>query len=84
MIVLSTADFLQPNTIRDEQIDFVKSSINWLVGRAELIGIGPKPLQRYKLNLVAAEISQVNRLTLIFIPLGFLLIGTFVWTLRRP
>ncbi len=84
MVVLSTSNFLKPETIRDEQIDFIKNSINWLVGRPELIGIGPKPLQRYKLNLVSAEIAQINRLTLIFLPLAFLLIGAFMWNLRRP
>ncbi len=84
MIVLSTATFLKPETIRNEQIDFIKNGINWLVGRPELVGIGPKPLQRYKLNLVPAEITQVNRLTLIFLPLAFLIVGAFVWNLRRP
>ncbi len=83
MIVLSTSEFLKPDNIRAEQIDFVKNSINWLVGRTELIGIGAKPLQRYKLNLVPAEIKFVNRLTLIILPLAFLLIGAFTWNLRR-
>lgn len=82
-IALSTADFLKPEIIRAEQVDFMKNSINWLVGRPNLIGIGPKPLQKYKLNLVSSEVSFINRLTLIILPLCFLIIGAFVWNLRR-
>ena len=83
MVVLSNKDFLNTKTIRDEQIDFVKNSINWLVGRPELIGIGPKPLQKYKLNLITAEVSFVNRLTLIILPASFLLISILLWSIRR-
>ena len=84
MVVLSNSEFLMPETIRNEQVDFVKNTINWLVGRPELVGIGPKPLQRYKLNLVPAEVAYINRLSLIFLPLGFLIIAAFVWNIRRP
>ncbi len=83
MVILSTSDFLKPNLIRNEQVDFMKNAINWLAGRAELAGIGPRPLQRYKLNLIPSETAFVNRLTLFIFPLLFLLIGLFVWNLRR-
>lgn len=83
MVILSTSDFLKSNTIRDEQIDFMKNTINWLVGRTELIGIGPKPLKQYKLNLVSSEISFMNNLTLFFLPVFFLLIAAFIWNLKR-
>jgi len=84
MVALSTSEFLEPSKILPEQVDFIKNSINWLVGRPELIGIGPKPLVRYKLNLVPEEAAKINRITMIFLPLAFLMIGAFVWNLRRP
>ena len=83
MVVLSTTDFLQPDNIQPEQIDFMKNCINWLSGRNNLIGIGPRPLHRYKLNLIPAEMEFINRLSLIIIPIFFLIIAAFVWNLRR-
>ena len=43
MIVLSTSDFLDPTRLGNEQLDFVKNSTYWLLGREELIGIGREP-----------------------------------------
>ena len=57
MIVLSTSDFLDPNRLGNEQLDFVKNSTYWLLGRDELMGIGPRGIQRRKLNLIKKEVN---------------------------
>lgn len=83
MIVLSTADFLHPNRLGAEQSDFVKNTTHWLLGREELMGIGPRGLQRRKLNLIPSESSMLQNIAVFFIPVGFLLISLFVWNTRR-
>jgi len=83
MVVLSTSDFLHPERLREEQLDFVKNSVNWLLGREELMGIGPRALERRKLNLIASEVSLLQRIVVFFIPAGLLVIGLFVWNTRR-
>lgn len=83
MIVLSTSDFLDPARLGNEQLDFVKNSTYWLLGREELMGIGPRSLQRRKLNLIKDDIKFLSNIILFFIPVGLFLVAMFVWNIRR-
>lgn len=83
MIVISNTDFLQPPHHRAENLDFLASSVNWLIGREQLAGIGPRSLDTYKLPLLDAQVSFINRINLFFLPAFLLLIGAFVWSSRR-
>ena len=82
MIILSTTDFLEPG-LRNAQLDFVKNSTHWLLGREELIGIGPRGLERRRLNLIKEEVTQLQRIAVFFIPFGLFLVGMMVWNSRR-
>jgi hypothetical protein len=57
--------------------------VNWLIGRESLAGIGPRPLGTYKLPLLDAQVSFINRVNLFFLPALLVLIGGFVWSSRR-
>lgn len=83
MVVTSNTDFLSTRRIRPEQADFVKSSINWLVGREDLIGIGPRKLHRHKITLLDAHNTFISRLVLIFLPATAILTSLIVWNVRR-
>jgi hypothetical protein len=83
MIVISNTDFLSPENHSAENLDFFASSTNWLVGREALAGIGPRSLGTYKLPLLDAQVSFINRVNLFFLPAFFVLIGAFVWNSRR-
>ena len=83
MVVIGNTDFLSQNKTRPEQADFVKSSVNWLIGRDELIGIGPKKLFRHKLTILSAHNTFISRLILIFLPAGAILAALIVWNIRR-
>ena len=83
MVVTSTADFLHPDRLREEQLDFVKNATNWLLGREELMGIGPRALERRKLNLIGSEVSSIERIVLFFIPAGLLSLALLTWSIRR-
>ncbi|MBK1834756.1 DUF7088 domain-containing protein [Roseibacillus ishigakijimensis] len=83
MVVISNSHFLHPERAREEQIDFVKNSVNWLIGREELVGVGPRGLRTYKLNLIGPEVSFLNNLILLFLPAGLLVMGGLVWSNRR-
>jgi hypothetical protein len=83
MVVVSNVDFLQPENQRAENLDFLASSVNWLVGRESLAGIGPRSLGTYKLPLLDAQVSFINRVNLIFLPAFLALIGGFIWSSRR-
>jgi hypothetical protein len=83
MIVIANTDFLHPDHQRAENLDFLATAANWLVGRESLGGIGSRPLGTYKLPLYDAQISFINRVNLIFLPAMMLLVGGFVWSARR-
>ena len=83
MVVISNTDFLAPKHRRAENLDFLASSVNWLVGRESLAGIGPRSLRNYKLPILDAQVSFINRVNLFFLPAALLLIGAFVWSSRR-
>jgi hypothetical protein len=83
MVVISNAAFLEPNALRDENIDFFNSCANWLVGREEMSGTGPRTLGTFKLPLLPPQASFINRINLVFLPLLMLLIAMFIWNARR-
>jgi ABC-type uncharacterized transport system len=83
MVVISNTDFLDPDRQRAENMDFLASSVNWLIGRESLAGIGPRSLGTYKLPLLDAQVSFINRINLFFLPAGLILLGAFVWSSRR-
>ena len=83
MIILSTSDFLDPKRLGNEQLDFVKNSTHWLLGREDLMGIGPRGVERRKLNLIKTEVSFLHNIIVFFIPAGLFLIAMMVWNTRR-
>jgi len=83
MVVIANSDFLSTNNTRPEQVDFVKSSVNWLMGREELIGVGPRKLYRNKITLLDSHSTFINRIILFFLPALSILIALIVWNMRR-
>lgn len=83
MVVATNSDFLDPSRARAETLDFLATSVNWLVDREALAGIGPRSLGIYRLPLLDAQVSFINRVNLVFLPGMLVLIGGFVWASRR-
>jgi len=83
MVVIANTDFLEPDRQRAENIDFLSSAANWLVHRESLTGLSPRTIGTYKLPLLDAQVSFINRLNLFFAPAAFLLIGGLVFSSRR-
>jgi hypothetical protein len=83
MIVMSNTDFLKPTNRRAENDDFLACSVNWLMGREALAGIGSRSLGTYKLPILEAQVTFVNRVNWFFLPAFFILIGTIIWSSRR-
>jgi len=83
MVVMSTTDFLDPQKVRDENLDFINASANWLLGREQLIGIAPKKINIRRMTFLSTEISFITRITLFFMPAIALIIAAFVWNIRR-
>jgi hypothetical protein len=83
MVVIANTDFLRPDQQQAENVDFLALSANWLMNRKSLFGIGPRTVGTYKLPLLDAQVSFINRVNLFFLPTFLLLTGLFVWSSRR-
>ena len=83
MVVISNSDFLAPKYLTDINRNFLASSANWLIGREELTGFGPRTLGTYKLPLLDSQVSIINRVNLFFLPAFALVIGAIIWSSRR-
>jgi hypothetical protein len=83
MVVIANTDFLEPESRFAENLDFLASSVNWLMNRESLAGIGPRSLGTYKLPILDAQVSFINRVNLFFIPAFLAVIAAFVWSSRR-
>ncbi|MCW1884731.1 GldG family protein [Luteolibacter flavescens] len=83
MVVVSNSEFLSPRYFSDINKDFLASSVNWLIGREDLAGTGPRTLGSYKLPLLDSQVSFINRVNLFFLPAFGALIAGLVWSSRR-
>lgn len=83
MVVINNTDFLDPELLREENIDFIRSATQWLIGREEMMGVGPKNITTRRISLLPSQTNFINRVTLFFMPILTLVIGAFVWNTRR-
>ncbi|MFY7818281.1 MAG: hypothetical protein ACOVRB_07955 [Akkermansiaceae bacterium] len=83
MIVISNGSFLDPAALRTENVDFFNACSNWLVGREEMSGTGPRKLITYKLPIMASQATLINRINLFFLPAAVLVWSLFLWNARR-
>jgi len=83
MLVMSNTDFLDPSLMLESNLDFLASSVNWLVGREELAGVGPHSIGGYRIPLLDSQAAFINRVNLFIFPAFVLVIAGFVWSSRR-
>ncbi|MFT5470897.1 MAG: hypothetical protein ACI8UO_006029 [Verrucomicrobiales bacterium] len=84
MVVVSNPTILSGGQKRQKiRSDFVMSSLNWLLDRPHLQGILPKEPTRYAVVLDDSEKTAITWLVLWILPGLTLLLGIFVWTMRR-
>jgi hypothetical protein len=83
MVVISNTDFFDPSHFSAIHRDFLASSMDWMVQREKMEGIGPRSFALYKLPLLESQVSFINRVNLMFMPAFALLIGAIIWSSRR-
>jgi len=64
-------------------LDFLMSSLNWLMDRSKLTGVVPKPPREFVFALSDAQVGRISLFTMILIPGGAALLGVLVWWRRR-
>ena len=83
LIVVANSEFVADGAMTEPNLDFVLSSLNWLLDRGHLAGIAPKAVRAFNLNLTDLETSRLALYTIIVIPGIAALVGIIVWWRRR-
>ena len=64
--------------------DFANYALNWLLDRTELLeGLGPRPVNVYKLVMTQSQMQSAKLILLGGLPGAVLLVGALVWLRRR-
>ncbi len=71
------------NIERLANLDFANLAVNWLLDRAQLLQIGPRPIEEYQILLTPAQLVTVRWILLAGLPGTPLLLGLLVWLRRR-
>ena len=83
MIVAGNCEFVVDGSITEPNLDFVLSSLNWMLDRGHLARIAPKSVRAFNLNLTDAETGRIALYTLVVIPMLAAVAGLAVWWRRR-
>lgn len=83
MIVVGNSEFALDASLKQEGLDFLLSSSNWLLDRGRLTGVAPKTIQHFTLNLTESQLRRITFYTMIVIPGVVALMGVIAWLRRR-
>jgi hypothetical protein len=85
MIVVGDSFFLGNTAIElYANRDFAELAINWLLDRSELLeGVGPRPVEEFRINLTKAQLQSFQWILLGAMPGTILALGGLVWLRRR-
>jgi len=83
MIVVGSSGFADNSSLTGGNLDFFMSALNWLLKREQLLAVGPKTPQEFRLDMTASELRAVYGLVVIGLPLAVGILGTVVWWRRR-
>jgi hypothetical protein len=84
LIVVGESIFLANTLIGWEaNRDFASLAVNWLLDRGQLLELGPRPFNEYRVSLSPAQMRMIRWLLLAVFPGAVMLAGVLVWVRRR-
>jgi hypothetical protein len=83
MVVIGNASMLDPATRLGVHQDFISSSLNWMINRERLIGVTPKPITAFRIQLTEEQRKQIFWVTCFLMPGAVLGMGLLIWSHRR-
>jgi ABC-type uncharacterized transport system involved in gliding motility auxiliary subunit len=83
LMVVGTSSFVDNGDLAGGNRDFFMNALNWLLKREQLLAVGPKVPEEFRLDMSVEEMRAVYALVIVVMPLAVGLIGLFVWTRRR-
>ena len=83
MVVVGTSRFVDNSSLGGGNLDFFMNSLNWLLQREQLVAVGPKAPEEFRLDMTPHQQMAVYILVMGGMPLAVAIIGFAVWLGRR-
>ncbi len=83
LLVVGNSAFATDAALTPANLDFLLNTINWMSDREDLIGIAPKPVKEFRLNLSEDEVGRLTMIVMGALPGLAAVVGIFVWWRRR-
>jgi hypothetical protein len=83
MIVVGSSGFVDNSSLTGGNLDFFMSALNWLLKRDQMLAVGPKLPEEFRIDMSVAEIRTVYGLVIVGLPLAVGILGLTVWIRRR-
>ncbi len=83
MIVVGTSGFADNSSLTGGNLDFFMSALNWLLKREEMLAVGPKTPEEFRLDMTLSQLRAVYALVIGGLPLAVGILGLTVWMRRR-
>jgi ABC-type uncharacterized transport system involved in gliding motility auxiliary subunit len=83
LVVVGTSRFVDNSSLTSGNLDFFMNSLNWLLQREQLLAVGPKTPDEFRLDMSLSQVRTVYALVIVAMPLTVALIGLIVWARRR-
>ena len=83
MVVVGTSSFADNTDLTGGNLDFFMNALNWLLKREQLMAVGPKTPEEFRLDMSMEQVHVVYALVIIVMPLFVAGLGVVVWLKRR-
>ena len=83
LIAVGSCEFVLDAALNQQGLDFLLSSMNWLLDRGQLTGVMPKTVKHFSLRLSDAQLGSMALYTMVIMPAIAALAGMVVWWRRR-
>ena len=68
LVAVGNSEFALDAALNQQGLDFLLSSMNWLLDRGQLTGVVPKTVQHFSLHLSDADLSSIASYTMVVMP----------------
>jgi ABC-type uncharacterized transport system involved in gliding motility auxiliary subunit len=83
MIVVGSSGFIDNSSLTGGNLDFFMNALNWLLKRDQMLAVGPKMPQEFRLDMSLSEIRTVYGMVIVGLPMAVGILGLTVWLRRR-
>src|SRR5206468_9093859 len=75
MVVVGSSSFVDNSSLAGGDLDFFMNALNWLLKREQLVAVGPKVPEEFRLDMSVQQVRTVYALTIVGLPLAIALLG---------